>query len=83
MTISYNCLTKSKDGESWKGHCKTRKGALWEEEKERNMGGKGGNVIRCGVLKLWEGNEKCVRRLDSGEDLSCLVLRQKRKILVD
>jgi hypothetical protein len=47
------------------------------------MGGKGGNVIRCGVLKLWEGNEKCVRRLDSGEDLSCLVLRQKRKILVD
>jgi hypothetical protein len=42
MTISYNCLTKSKDGESWKGRCKTRKGALWEELKESNLGGEGG-----------------------------------------
>jgi len=50
MTISYNCLVKFRDGESWKGHCKTRKGALWEELKESNLGG-GGNVIMCGVLK--------------------------------
>jgi hypothetical protein len=41
------------------------------------------NVIKCGVLKLWERDEKCVRRLDSGEDLSCLVLRQRRKVLID
>jgi hypothetical protein len=26
------------------------------------------NVIRCGVLKLWEKDEKCVKRLNSGED---------------
>jgi hypothetical protein len=42
MTISYNCLTKSKVGESWKGHCKTRKGALWEELKESNLGAEAG-----------------------------------------
>jgi hypothetical protein len=52
-------------------------------ENERNLGGEKGNVIRCGVLKLWEKDEKCVRQLDSGEDLSCLVLRQRRKVLVD
>ncbi len=46
------------------------------------MGG-GGNVSRCGVLKLWERDEKCVRWLDSGEDLSCLVLRQRRRVLVN
>jgi hypothetical protein len=52
-------------------------------EKERNLGGERGNVIRCGVLKLWGKDEKCVRRHDSGEDLSCLVLKQRRKVLVD
>jgi len=39
MTISYSCSTKSKDGESWKGHCKKRKRALWEELKESNLRG--------------------------------------------
>ncbi len=42
MILSYNCLTKFIDGESWKGHCKTRKGALWEEFKESNLRGEGG-----------------------------------------
>ncbi len=75
-------LIKFKDGESWKGHCKTRKGALWEELKESNLGG-GGNVIRCGVLKLWKRDEKCVKQLDSGDDWSCLVIRQRSRIWVD
>jgi hypothetical protein len=48
------------------------------EQSERRR-----NLIRCGVLKLWERNEKCVKRLDSGEDLSCLVLKQRRRILVN
>ncbi len=42
MIVSYNCLTKFRDGKSWKRHYKTRKGALWEELKERNLGGKAG-----------------------------------------
>ncbi len=42
MIVSYNRLTKIKDGESWKGHCKKRKGASWEELKESNFGGEGG-----------------------------------------
>jgi hypothetical protein len=83
MTINYNCLTKFRDGESWRRNCKTRKGALWQELKEINLGGEGGNVIRCGVLKLWERDEKCVRRLDSGEDLSCLVQKQTRRVLIN
>ncbi len=41
------------------------------------------NVIKCGVLKLWERDEKSVRRLDGGEDLSCFILRQRRKVLID
>jgi hypothetical protein len=49
-------------------HYKTRKGGLWEELKESNLGGKGGNVIKCRVLKLWERDEKCFRGPDSGED---------------
>jgi hypothetical protein len=36
-------------------------------------------VIRCGVLKLWERDEKYVR----AEDLSYLVLRQRRRVLLD
>ncbi len=40
-------------------------------------------MIRCGVLKLWERDEKCVKRLDNGDDLRCLVLRQRRRVLVD
>jgi len=79
MTISYNCLTKSKDGESWKGHYNTRKGGI----KREQYGRKRRNVLRCGVLKLWERNEKMLKQLDRGEDLSCLVLRQRRKVLVN
>jgi hypothetical protein len=41
------------------------------------------SVIRCGVLKLSKRDEKCVKSLDSGEDLSCLVLRQMRRALVN
>jgi hypothetical protein len=39
-------------------------------------------VIRFGVLMLWERDEKCVKGLHSGEDLSCLVLRQRRRVLI-
>jgi hypothetical protein len=42
MTVSYNHRTEFKDGESWKGHCKIRKGALWEDLHESNFGGVGG-----------------------------------------
>jgi hypothetical protein len=59
MTISYNCLTKSKDGESWKGHCKTRKGGI----KREQFGKRKRNVIKVGVLKLWERNEKMLNNL--------------------
>jgi hypothetical protein len=53
-------------------------GTKGEESRRRRS-----NVIRCGVLKLWERDEKCVKRLDSGDDLCCLVLRQRRRVLVD
>jgi hypothetical protein len=51
--------------------------------KKNNIGRKRGNVIRFEVLKLWERDEKCVTQLDISEDLSCLVLRQTRKILIN
>jgi len=54
MTISYSCLIKSKDSQSWKGHCKTRKGGIKREQSGRRKR----NVIKVGVLKLWEKNEK-------------------------
>jgi hypothetical protein len=49
--------------------------------KRKQFGRRSRNVIRCGILKLWERNEKVLK--DSGEDLSCLVLRQRKRILVD
>jgi hypothetical protein len=33
--------------------------------------------------EAWEKDEKCVRQLDSGDDLCCLVLRQRKRVLVD
>ncbi len=81
MTVSYNRRTKFKDGESWKGHCKTRKGAWWGGFPWEQFGRRR-NVIRFGVLMLWERDEKCVKGLHSGEDLSCLVLRQRRRVLI-
>jgi hypothetical protein len=54
MIVSYNHLTKFRHGESWKGHCKTRTGALWEELKESNLGKEG---VWLGV-KFWSYGEE-------------------------
>jgi hypothetical protein len=61
MIVSYNRLTKFRDGESWKGHCKTRTGALWEELKESNLGKEGG--VWLGV-KFWSYGEEMKSVLD-------------------
>jgi len=58
-----------------------RQGGIMGGIKRKQFGRRSRNVIRCGILKLWERNEKVLK--DRGEDLSCLVLRQRKRILVD